>query len=59
MFKPCLKILLYFAVAVLSVSVSGNETAEAEKSDDDIIELQVSPQMRDRVKQAFEKGKSV
>lgn len=57
MFKPYLKILLYFAVAVLSVSASGKETAEAEKSDDDVIELQVSPQMRDRVKQAFERGK--
>lgn len=59
MFKLYLKILLYFAVAVLSVSVSGNETAEKENFDDDIIELQVSPKMRDRVKQAFENGKSV
>ena len=39
MFKLYLKILLYFAVAVLSVSVSGNETAEKENFDDDIIEL--------------------
>ncbi len=56
MLNPYSKILLCLAVIVLCVSVSGNGTAEAEKSDDDVIELQVSPQMRDRVKKAFEKG---
>ena len=57
MLNHYLKILFCFAVVVLSVSVFGKEKAETEKSDDDVIELQVSPQMRDRVKQAFERGK--
>ena len=57
MLNHYLKILLCFAVVFLSVSVSGKEKTGTEKSDDDVIELQVSPQMRDRVKQAFERGK--
>ena len=57
MLNPYLKFLLCLSVVVLSVSVSGKETVEADKSDDDVIELQVSPQMRDRVKRAFERGK--
>lgn len=49
-------LLLCFSVFLLSFSAAA-EQVETQSTGDNVIELQVSPQMRDRVQEAFKRGK--
>ena len=49
-------LLLCYSVFLLSFSAAA-EQSETQSTGDNVIELQVSPQMRDRVQEAFKRGK--